>query len=215
MIPRLVAAGRRVIVPSTSAGTGPPVSWTWPRPDPGQQAAIGKDVLGLLDALGIPRAVLAGFDWGGRAACVAAALWPGRCTGVVSVNGHLIPDIDSAMTPIRPDLEAGLWYFFLLLNLGPDRHPGRTGRWQLPGLMTGSWHLPSLLVHVSERRHPVACKEHRTCTGTQHRPFDWDGRESTYLPCNRGGRGCRLGRDSSRRWPSNQGTRGAEGRDSK
>jgi hypothetical protein len=151
VIPRLVAAGRRVIV-HYLRGHGPTRFLDGDTPRSGQQAAIGRDVLGLLDALGIPRAVLAGFDWGGGAACVAAALWPGRCTGVVSVNSYLIQDIDGAMTPIRPDLEAGLWYFFYFLNLGPGCHPGRTGRWQLPGLMTGSWHLPSLLVHVSERR---------------------------------------------------------------
>jgi len=115
VIPRLVAAGRRVIVPYLR-GHGPTRFRDAEGPRSGQQAAIGSDVLGLLDALHIPRAVLAGFDWGGRAACVAAALWPDRCTGVVSVNGYLIQDIDSAMTPIRPDLEAGLWYFFYFLT---------------------------------------------------------------------------------------------------
>ena len=60
--------------------------------------------------------MFAGYDWGGRAACVAAALWPQRCTGLVSVNGYLIQDISNAMTPIRPDLEAGLWYFYYFLT---------------------------------------------------------------------------------------------------
>lgn len=73
-------------------------------------------MIAFLDALGIERAVLAGYDWGGRAACVAAALWPERCTGLVSVNGYLIQNIADAMTPIRPDLEAGLWYFFYFLT---------------------------------------------------------------------------------------------------
>ena len=76
----------------------------------------------LLDALDIPQAVLAGYDWGGRAACVAAALWPDRVTGLVSVNSYLIQDISTAMHPIRPDLEAGFWYFFYFLT---DR--GRAG----------------------------------------------------------------------------------------
>ena len=70
----------------------------------------------MMDALQIPRAILAGFDWGGRAACVAAALWPDRCDGLVSVNGYQIQDISAAMTPIRPDLEAGLWYFYYFLT---------------------------------------------------------------------------------------------------
>jgi len=81
-------------------------------PRSGQQAALGADVIGLLDALEIPRAVVAGHDWGGRAACVAPALWPERVAGIVSVNSYLIQDISSAMIPIRPDLEAGFWYFY-------------------------------------------------------------------------------------------------------
>ena len=68
------------------------------------------------DALDIPRAIFAGYDWGGRAACVAAALWPERCAGIVSVNSYLIQDVSLAMTPIRPDLEAGFWYFYYFLT---------------------------------------------------------------------------------------------------
>jgi len=69
-----------------------------------------------MDALGIGRAIFAGYDWGGRAACVAAALWPQRCAGIVSVGSYLIQDIATAMTPIRPDLEAGFWYFYYFLT---------------------------------------------------------------------------------------------------
>ncbi|MGI8447585.1 MAG: alpha/beta fold hydrolase [Streptosporangiaceae bacterium] len=115
VIPLLAAAGRRVIVPYLR-GHGPTRFLDAAAPRSGQQAAIGADVIALLDALGIPRAVFAGYDWGGRAACVAAALWPQRCTGVVSVNGYLIQDIRAAMTPIEPDREAGLWYFFYFLT---------------------------------------------------------------------------------------------------
>ena len=85
-------------------------------PRSGEQAALGRDVIDLMDALGIRRAILAGYDWGGRAACVAAALWPERVTGIVSVNGYLIQDIHASMVPIRPDLEAGFWYFFYFLT---------------------------------------------------------------------------------------------------
>ena len=65
---------------------------------------------------GIDRAVLAGYDWGGRAACVVAALWPERCAGLVSVNGYLVQDLSVAARPLRPDLEAGFWYFFYFLT---------------------------------------------------------------------------------------------------
>jgi pimeloyl-ACP methyl ester carboxylesterase len=71
-------------------------------PRSGEQAAIGADLMALMDALGIKRAVFAGYDWGGRAACVAAALWPDRCTGLVSVNSYLIQDIAKAMVPAKP-----------------------------------------------------------------------------------------------------------------
>ncbi len=119
--PLLAESGYRVIVPYLR-GHG---STVFRRPDTvrsGQQAALGADVIALLDALAIPRAILAGYDWGGRAACVAAALRPDRVAGLVSVNGYLIQDISAAMQPLRPDLEAGFWYFFYFLT---DR--GRAG----------------------------------------------------------------------------------------
>ena len=115
VIPRLVGAGYRVITPYLR-GHGPTRFLDDATPRSGQQAAIGADVIALMDALAIPRAIFAGHDWGGRAACVAAALWPERCAGIISVNSYLIQDISSAMTPIRPDLEAGLWYFYYFLT---------------------------------------------------------------------------------------------------
>jgi pimeloyl-ACP methyl ester carboxylesterase len=121
VIPPLVAAGHRVVLPYLR-GHGPTRFHDPDAPRSGQQAAIGADAIALMDALAIPRAVLAGYDWGGRAACVVGALWPERCVGIVSVNGYLIQDISTAMTPIRPDLEAGLWYFFYFLT-----ERGRTG----------------------------------------------------------------------------------------
>jgi pimeloyl-ACP methyl ester carboxylesterase len=65
-----------------------------------------------MDALDIHRGVFAGYDWGARAGCVAAALWPARCTGLVSVNGYLVQDLTAATTPGPPDLEAGFGYFW-------------------------------------------------------------------------------------------------------
>jgi pimeloyl-ACP methyl ester carboxylesterase len=115
VIPRLAAAGYRVIVPYLR-GHGPTRFLDSAAPRSGQQAAIGTDVIALMDALGIPRAIVAGYDWGGRAACAAAALWPERCAGIVSVGSYLIQDIATAMTPVRPDLEAGFWYFYYFLT---------------------------------------------------------------------------------------------------
>jgi len=63
-----------------------------------------------MDALGIKRAIFAGHNWGGRAACVAAALWPERCNGMVTVNSYHIQDFARAMVPIDPQIEAALWY---------------------------------------------------------------------------------------------------------
>ncbi len=111
VVPLLAGAGLHVITPYLR-GHGPTRFADAATPRSGQQAAIGADVIDLMDALDIPRAVVAGYDWGARAACVAAALWPQRCTGIVSVNSYLIQDLSVANTPIRPDLEAGFWYFY-------------------------------------------------------------------------------------------------------
>jgi pimeloyl-ACP methyl ester carboxylesterase len=111
VIPLLADAGVRTVVPYLR-GHGPTQFLDPSTSRSGQQAAIGADVVDLLDALDIPDAILAGYDWGGRAACVAAALWPERCAGLVSVNSYLIQDISTAVDPIEPDLEAGFWYFF-------------------------------------------------------------------------------------------------------
>ncbi|WP_350347697.1 alpha/beta hydrolase [Agromyces sp. G08B096] len=115
VVPRLAQAGHRVIVPHLR-GHGATRFLDPDTPRSGQQAALGRDAVDLMDALGLDRAVLAGYDWGGRAACVAAALWPDRVEGVVSVNGYLIQDIRASAEPLRPELEAGFWYFFYFLT---------------------------------------------------------------------------------------------------
>ncbi len=109
VVPRLAAQGCRVIVPYLR-GFGPTRFLSAATPRSGEQAALGADLLALLDALQIPRAVLAGYDWGGRAACVVAALWPERCAGLVSFNSYNIQDIARAMVPDRPENEHRLWY---------------------------------------------------------------------------------------------------------
>ena len=107
--PILAAKGCRVIVPYLR-GYGPTRFLDLGTPRSGEQAAVGADLIALIDALGIKRAVFAGYDWGGRAACVGAALWPDRCAGLVTVNGYLIQNIARAMIPATPKHEAAYWY---------------------------------------------------------------------------------------------------------
>lgn len=109
VLPRLVAAGCRVVVPCLR-GFGPTRFLHADTPRSGEQAALGADLLALLDALAIPRAVLAGYDWGGRGACVVAALWPERCSGLLSFNSYNIQAIAKAMVPDTPENERSLWY---------------------------------------------------------------------------------------------------------
>ena len=108
MIPLLVARGCRAIVPYLR-GYGPTRFLAAETPRSGQQAALGNDLKELIDALGGPRVVLAGYDWGGRAACVVAALWPDKVRGLVSANGYNIPDIAGSAKPGPPDQEHRLW----------------------------------------------------------------------------------------------------------
>jgi pimeloyl-ACP methyl ester carboxylesterase len=107
--PQLAAQGCRVIVPYLR-GYGPTRFLDPATPRSGEQAAMGADLMALMDALKIQRAVFAGYDWGGRAACIGAALWPERCIGLVCVNSYLIQDIARAMVPARPEREVPLWY---------------------------------------------------------------------------------------------------------
>ena len=107
--PILAAAGARVIVPYLR-GYGPTRFLADATPRSGEQAALGADLRALLDALGIARAVLAGYDWGGRAACIVAALWPARVRGLVTQNGYNIQDIARSGEPLAPEAEHRYWY---------------------------------------------------------------------------------------------------------
>ena len=107
--PMLAAQGCRVIVPYLR-GYGETNFLSDSTPRSGEQAALGADLLALMDALDIPRAVLAGYDWGGRAACVVAALWPERCAGLVSFNSYNIQNIAKGMQPDTAENEHRLWY---------------------------------------------------------------------------------------------------------
>ncbi len=107
--PALAADGRRVIVPFLR-GCGPTRFLDPATPRSGQQAALGRDLLALMDALGLPDAALAGYDWGGRAACIVAALWPARVRALVTVGGYNVQDIAAAPEPAAPEAELRLWY---------------------------------------------------------------------------------------------------------
>jgi len=101
----------RVIIPHVRGfGTTRIISADAPRN--AQQAMLATDVIGLMDALGIERATLAGFDWGARSACIVAALWPQRCSGLVSVSGYLIGSQHVGLKPLSPKAELSWWYQF-------------------------------------------------------------------------------------------------------
>ena len=109
MVPALVAAGCRVIVPYLR-GYGPTRFLAPDTPRSGQQAALGNDLKELIEGISAQRPVLAGYDWGGRAACIVAALWPQEVRGLVSANGYNIQDIAGSAKPAPPDQEHRLWY---------------------------------------------------------------------------------------------------------
>ncbi len=109
--PLLTSAGYRVVVPFVRGyGTTRFLSGNTLRN--GQQAALAADVIALMDALGIAKAVLAGFDWGARSAEVVAALWPDRCRALVSVSGYLIGSQAASQAPLPPQAELAWWYQF-------------------------------------------------------------------------------------------------------
>ena len=109
VVPPLAAAGYRVLVPWLR-GFGATRFLDDATPRSGQQAALGADVRDFMDALGIPSAILAGYDWGGRAACVVAALWPERVTGLVAITGYGIQDIAASGNPGSAEQEHRYWY---------------------------------------------------------------------------------------------------------
>lgn len=107
---RLSDRGLRSVVPSLR-GYGDTRFLAAATPRSGQQAALGADLLALMDALSIPKAILAGYDWGGRAACIVSALWPERVSGLVSCGaGYNIQNIAAAGMPVLPEEEYRYWY---------------------------------------------------------------------------------------------------------
>jgi len=107
--PRLVDAGCRVITPYLR-GYGATRFLDGHTLRSGQQAVLAHDLLAFMNALKIERAILAGYDWGGRAACIVAALWPERVIGLISGNGYNIQNIPAAGDPESPSTEHRYWY---------------------------------------------------------------------------------------------------------
>lgn len=119
--PLLTAAGFRVIVPHLRGfGTTRFLSDETFRN--GQQAALAADVIALMDALTLKKAIVAGFDWGARTADIVAALWPERCHALVAVSGYLIGSREANRKPLPPSAELAWWYQFYFAS---DR--GRAG----------------------------------------------------------------------------------------
>ena len=140
--PLLTAQGARVIVPYLR-GFGPTAFRSAIGIRSGQQAALGSDLRALLDALEIQAALLAGYDWGGRAACVVAALTPERVRGLVSVNGYNIQNIAASREPLAPENELRLWYQYYFhgdrgrAGLAADRSAFCRQLWRL---WSPNWH---------------------------------------------------------------------------
>ncbi|MEY9559115.1 pimeloyl-ACP methyl ester carboxylesterase [Sinorhizobium fredii] len=134
--PLLAKAGYRVIVPYLRGyGTTRFLSPETPRN--GQQSAIAADIVALMDALGIDKAVIAGCDWGARTANIIAALWPERCKALVSVSGYLIGSREANKMPLPPGAEHAWWYQFYFATdrgrVGYERNRKEFARliWQL------------------------------------------------------------------------------------
>jgi pimeloyl-ACP methyl ester carboxylesterase len=143
--PILADTGFRVVVPYLR-GYGTTRFRDHATPRSAEQAALASDLIDLLDGVGLSRAIFAGFDWGARAACAAAALWPQRCSGLVSAGGYALHHVGSSATPTTPEREAALWYQYYLLS-----ERGRAGltiyRREFARLL---WHQWSPQWHFSE-----------------------------------------------------------------
>ncbi|MDR2329078.1 MAG: alpha/beta hydrolase, partial [Comamonas sp.] len=118
--PRLAAAGYRVIVPYLR-GYGGTRFLSASTARNGQQGAVAQDTIALMDALGVRQAVLGAFDWGARTACIMAAIWPERVSGLVSVSGYLIGNPQANAKPQAPAAEYAWWYqSYLATDRGRD-----------------------------------------------------------------------------------------------
>jgi pimeloyl-ACP methyl ester carboxylesterase len=137
VVPLLVAAGCRTLVPYLR-GFGPTRFLSIDTPRSGQQAALGHDLRQFMDALHVPSAIVVGYDWGGRAACVVSALWPDRSRGLVTGDGYNMQDIPNSHRPVAPEQELRQWYQYYF-NTERGRAGLRDNRRDLCKLLWRLW----------------------------------------------------------------------------
>jgi pimeloyl-ACP methyl ester carboxylesterase len=137
VVPPLVGAGNRVLVPYLR-GFGPTVFREAAAPRMAEQAAIGQDVIDFADALRLPRFAVGGFDWGGRAAAIAAALHPDRVRAAVLIGGYTIQNTTAPPPPGPPDLEQRAWYQWYF-NIERGRAGLQANRRPLCKLLWRAW----------------------------------------------------------------------------
>ncbi|HVJ44175.1 MAG TPA: alpha/beta hydrolase [Dongiaceae bacterium] len=140
--PALAAAGYHVIVPYLR-GYGTTRIRSIGAFRNGQQSVLALDIIALMDALKIGKAILAGYDWGARTADIIAALWPERCKALVSVSGYLIGSVAANSQPLPPKAELAWWYQYYFatergrLGYEKNRHDFAKLIWQLA---SPQWH---------------------------------------------------------------------------
>jgi pimeloyl-ACP methyl ester carboxylesterase len=140
--PLLASRGYRVIVPYLR-GYGATRFLSSETPRNGQQSVVAADIIALMDALRIERAIVAGCDWGARTACIMAALWPERCKALVSVSGYLVGSQAAGKMPLPPKAELQWWYqYYFATERGragyeANRHEFSKLIWQLA---SPKWH---------------------------------------------------------------------------
>ena len=137
VVPPLADAGCRVLTPWLR-GYGPTRFLDPATPRSGQQAALGADLRDFMNALGIDKAILGGYDWGGRAACVVAALWPERVRGLVSITGYNIQNIPASGQPASAVTELRYWYQWYF-NTERGRAGLRANRRDIAHLLWRMW----------------------------------------------------------------------------
>jgi pimeloyl-ACP methyl ester carboxylesterase len=134
--PLLASKGYRVIIPYLR-GYGATRFLSDDTPRNGQPAVLAVDIIALMDALNIEKAIVAGFDWGARTANILAVLWPERCKAMVSVSGYLIGSVEANKMPLPPKAELAWWYqFYFATERGragyeKNRHDFAKLIWQL------------------------------------------------------------------------------------